>query len=136
MIMAENTVNDTNMPARSEQTRTPATRERSRFLSPAVDIYEEAQGLVVVADVPGLTKGDLDISVEDNVLTIHGNMASKREANVISEEFELVDYFRQFTLSDRVDTSQISATLDQGVLTLKLPKAEHAKPKRIAIKTH
>jgi len=133
--MAENTVNSGNVPARSEQTLTPATRERSRFLSPAVDIYEEAEGLVVVADVPGLTRDDLDINVEDKVLTLHGKMAAKSEASLISEEFELVDYFRQFTLSDRVDTSKISATLDQGVLTLKLPKVEHAKPKRIEIKT-
>jgi HSP20 family protein len=132
--MAENTVTRNKMPARAERDRMPATRETSRYLSPAVDIYEDKEGLVVVADVPGLERGDLDISVEDNVLTIHGRLERRQPEHLLLQEFVLSDYFRQFTLGDKVDRDHITATLEQGVLTLKLPQAEHAKPRRIAVK--
>jgi HSP20 family molecular chaperone IbpA len=133
--MAEKTINDASIPARSESARTPTTREQTRFLAPAVDIYEDADGLVVVADVPGLKRNDLEIKVENGVLTIHGSMSRKRTGTPIAEEFELCDYFREFTLSDKVDHERITATYERGVLTLKLPKAEHAKPRRIEIKS-
>jgi len=131
--MAEKTVNTGKVPARFEGAQTPATRERSRYLVPAVDIYETSEGLTVVADVPGVSKDDLQINVEDNVLTIQGRITRARHENLVTEEFELLDYFRQFTLGDKVDQSRIEASLEKGVLTLKLPKAEHAMPKRIKI---
>lgn len=132
--MAENTVSKRDLPVRDDDERMPATRQRSMYLSPAVDIYEDEDGLVVVADVPGLTREDLDISVEDNLLTIHGRMSRREPETALVREFALHDYFRQFTLGDRVDRDGIEATLDHGVLTLKLPHAEHAKPRRIAVK--
>lgn len=132
--MAENTIIQGNLPVRDEDERLPATRQRSLHLTPAVDIYEDKDGLVVVADVPGLKRDDLDISVEDNVLTIHGRMSSGEPENLLAREYALHDYFRQFTLGDRVDREKINASLEHGVLTLKLPHAEHAKPRRIAVK--
>jgi HSP20 family molecular chaperone IbpA len=132
--MAEKMLNKSNVPARAGETETPATRESSRFLSPAIDIYETQEGLVVVADVPGLKKEDLDIEVENGVLTIHGKMSWRGEGEPLTQEFALYDYFRQFTLSDAVDQDRIVATLEKGVLKLTLPKMEHAKPRRIEIK--
>jgi len=131
--MAENTVNKGNLPVTDQGDRMPATREASRYLAPAVDIYEAGDQLVVVADVPGLQKDDLDISVENDILTIHGRMSRPQSATLVSREFALYDYFRQFTLGDKVDRDRIAAVLEQGVLTLKLPFAEHAKPKRIKV---
>ncbi|MEZ4388022.1 MAG: Hsp20/alpha crystallin family protein [Candidatus Krumholzibacteriia bacterium] len=132
--MAENTVTRGNLPVHDEGEQRPATRQRSLFLTPAVDIYESKDGLVVVADVPGLKREDLDITVEENVLTIHGRMSREEPEPLQAREYTLHDYFRQFTLGDRVDRDKIHATLEHGVLTLKLPHAEHAKPKRIAVK--
>jgi HSP20 family molecular chaperone IbpA len=104
-------------------------------MSPAVDIYETKDGLTVVADVPGVSKEGLDINVDDRILTIHASVSLPKREGVIAEEFGMMNYFRQFRLSDEVDQFRIEATLDQGVLTLNLPKAEHAKPKRIEVKT-
>jgi HSP20 family protein len=131
--MAENTVTKGKRPLPDDE-RLPATRQRSRFLSPAVDIYEADDALMVVADVPGLERDDLDISVEDRLLTIHGRLRREEPENLLAREFALHDYFRQFTLGDRVDRDRIEASLEQGVLTLRLPHAEHAKPRRIAVK--
>jgi len=109
------------------------TREQERFVRPPVDIYEGAEGLTVVADLPGVSRDGLDIEVKDNVLTIQGRIRQPNAASPIYREFELFSYFRQFELSDSVDVGKISADLKNGVLTLQLPKAEQAKPKRIEV---
>jgi HSP20 family molecular chaperone IbpA len=131
--MTENTVSKGKVPARTDS-ELPATRESELYMSPAVDIFETANGLTVVADVPGVAKGGLDINVDDKILTIRGSVALPKREGMISEEFGMTNYFRQFRLSDEVDQSKIKASLDQGVLTLDLPKAEHAKPRRIEVK--
>jgi HSP20 family protein len=99
-----------------------------------VDIYENQDGLVVMADLPGVPKNNLDVRVENNVLTIQGRPADKSPGEQVYREYELVNFFRQFELSDRVDQAKISAELKHGVLTLHLPRAEEAKPKKIDIK--
>lgn len=131
--MTEHTVSQGKVPARSDS-ELPATRESDLYMTPAVDIFETEDGLTVVADVPGVTKKDLDINVEDKILTIRGMVSRPKRSDMIVEEFGLMNYFRQFRLSDEVDQSKIHASLDQGVLTLRLPKAERAKPKRIEVK--
>lgn len=132
--MTENTVSKGKVPARSEN-ELPATRESELYMSPAVDIFETADGLTVLADVPGVTKDGLDINVDDKILTIRGSVARPRREGVISEEFGMMNYFRQFRLSDEVDQTKINASLDKGVLTLTLPKAEQARPRRIEVKS-
>lgn len=109
------------------------TRTRERFVSPPVDIYEVPDGLVVMADVPGVTSEHLDVRVDNHVLTIRGQAVRAHAAELIYREYELVHYFRQFELSDKVDESKIEADLKHGVLTLTLPKAEEAKPRKIAV---
>jgi len=131
--MTETTVLKNKVPARTDR-ELPATRESELNMAPAVDIYETKDGLTVLADVPGVSKSGLEISVDDRILTIRGTLSPSRREGVISEEFGMMNYFRQFRLSDEVDQSRIKASLDQGVLTLHLPKAEHAKPRRIEVK--
>jgi len=130
--MAEKTV------ATRSQPRTPPSREKTRsqeqYVTPPVDIYETAEGLVVKADLPGVAKENLDVRVENNLLTIRGKSAHVAPGEPIYREYELVNFFRQFELNERVDQAKISADLKHGVLTLQLAKAEEAKPRKIDVK--
>jgi HSP20 family molecular chaperone IbpA len=130
--MAEKTV------ANRSRAQTPPSREETRsderYVTPPVDIYETAEGLVVKADLPGVAKDGLDVRVENNLLTIRGKAAHAAPGDPIYREYGLINFFRQFELNDRVDQQRISAELKHGVLTLNLPKAEEAKPRRIEVK--
>jgi len=130
--MAERTV-----AARSQTATAPKKEEhrsQERYVTPAVDIYETGDGLVVKADLPGVAKENLDIRVENNLLTIRGAAAHVAPGDPIYREYGLANFYRQFELTDRVDQSKISAALQHGVLTLNLPKAEEAKPRKIEVK--
>ena len=130
--MAEQTV------ATRSQQRTPPSREETRsqerYVTPPVDIYETGEGLVVKADLPGVAKENLEVRVENNLLTIRGKSAHVAPGEPIYREYELANFFRQFELNERVDQAKISADLKFGVLTLNLPKAEEAKPRTIDVK--
>ena len=131
--MAERTV------AANPQEKSPAGREETRsqeqYITPPVDIYETAEGLVVTADLPGVAKEALDVRVENHLLTIRGKTAHIASSEPVYREYGLVNFFRQFELNERVDTSKIAAELKHGVLTLTLPKAEEAKPRKIEVRT-
>jgi HSP20 family molecular chaperone IbpA len=133
MIMAEKTV-----PAKAQERTTSApreeTRSQERYVTPPVDIYENGDGLVVKADLPGVAKENLDVRVENGLLTIQTRPARANSGAPIYREYELANFFRQFELSDKVDQQKISADLKHGVLTLKLPRAEEVKPKQIDVK--
>jgi len=105
-----------------------------RYIVPPVDIYETDEGLAMVFDVPGVTTEDIDVRVAEGILTIKAGVSLPRRKSPLFEEFTLPGYFRQFQLSDEMDDEKISANLKNGVLTLKLPKSEKAKPKRIDVK--
>jgi len=113
-----------------------ATREESRYLVPAVDIYETSEGLVVVADLPGVDKDGVSVRVENGILTIQGKSAWKPLGTAFLEEFGLMDYFRQFELPGEVDQGKIGGEFKNGVLTIRLPKAEKAKPISIQVKVN
>lgn len=129
--MAEKTVAtaDVQKPATTE-----STRNQERYMAPPVDIYETRDGLVVLADLPGVSKDALDVRVDNNVLTIRGRADHSRPTDETYREYELVNFFRQFELSDKVDQQRITADLKHGVLTLTLPKAEEAKPRQIEVR--
>jgi len=130
--MAEKTV-----AARTQEKAPPSredTRSQERYVSPPVDIYETKNGLVVTADLPGVAKEGLDIRVENNLLTIRGKAAHAAPGDPIYREYGLVNFFRQFELNERVDQNKIFAELKHGVLTLSLPKAEEAKPRKIEVR--
>lgn len=130
--MAEKTV--ASRPRQQQALTTEVTRSPERYLAPPVDIYETPDGLVVMADLPGVAKDGVDVRVENGVLTLHGRASDVSPGDTIYREFELVNFYRQFELSDKVDQTKISADLKHGVLTLRLPKAEEAKPRRVEVK--
>jgi HSP20 family protein len=130
--MAERTV-----ATRERETATPnreETRSQERYVTPPVDIYENQDGLVVKADLPGVAKDGLDVRVENNLLTIRGKAQHIAPGDSVYREYGLLNFFRQFELNERVDQEKISAELKHGVLTLHLPKAEEAKPRKIDVR--
>ncbi len=129
--MAEQTVPETKKETpmiTREITRNPET-----FVSPLVDIYETSEHLVVVADLPGVEKDGVNVKVENGLLTIEGKVGSSELQTRTIEEFELVNFFRQFELSDVIDQEKIEAELKHGVLTVSLPKSEKQKPRKIKV---
>jgi HSP20 family molecular chaperone IbpA len=111
------------------------TRDRPAFV-PRADIYETDDQIVVVADMPGVDENTVDITLENNVLTINGFVepAPVEGYNLAYAEYRVGDYQRAFTLSDQIDREGIEATVKDGVLRLHLPKITEARIKKIAIK--
>lgn len=112
-----------------EPTRNVAVR------TPATDIYETEQGIVVVADMPGVTEKGLDVTLENNVLTLVGRAEwtdpEGREA--LHREFGPAEYRRTFTLAEDLDRENITARIKAGRLQVTLPKAAKAQPRRITV---
>jgi HSP20 family molecular chaperone IbpA len=113
---------------------TEGTRNQERNVAPPVDIYETPDGLVVMADLPGVAQDDLDVRVDNNILTIRGISRHAAPGEPVHREYELINFFRQFELGERIDQGKISAELKHGVLTLNLPKAEEAKARKIEVR--
>jgi HSP20 family molecular chaperone IbpA len=109
------------------------TRQPERYAVPPVDIYEEQDRLVVMADLPGVTKDTLSVQVEQGILTIEGRVGRDTPGQLLRREFTLVPFFRQFRITEAIDTTNIRAGIRNGVLRLDLPKAEEAKPRRIPV---
>jgi HSP20 family protein len=128
--MAEKTV-----PVTQEQETKPMenTRSNERYYAPPVDIYELEDKLVVLADMPGASKDEISIDVENNVLTLDAKSRVESPGNAVYQEFEFVNFHRQFELSEQFDVEKINADYTNGVLAINLPKAEKAKPKRIEV---
>lgn len=103
---------------------------------PPVDIHEEPDRIVLRAEIPGVRSDDIDVSVEDNTITLRGE---KKQENVVDSEnaYRLERYYgtfsRSFVLSTKIDPEQIKATCKDGVLEVVVPKAEEVKPKKIKI---
>ena len=110
------------------------TRAGACFV-PRADIYETNEGIVVLADMPGVDEESIDITLEQNVLTINGYVASQRpeDYSLAYAEYRVGDYQRRFTVSDQIDKDNIGATMKDGVLRLHLPKAEPST-KKISVK--
>jgi HSP20 family protein len=105
--------------------------------APPVDIFERQDQLVIRAEVPGIQKSDLDVRIENGVLTLHGER--KQEADVAEGNAHLMErsygsFTRSFSLPTTVDAAKIAATYKDGVLEVTVPKAETAKSKRVEIK--
>ena len=109
------------------------TRSNERFIRPAVNIIETEEGLFVTADLPGATKESIDVNVEKGVLTISAPASHNMTGTPVYREFELGSYFRQFTIPETLDHGKAKADFANGILTLRIPKAEIAKPRRIEV---
>lgn len=107
-----------------------------RVFVPRVDIYETNDDIVMIADMPGVDPGSVDISLEKNVLTINGRVEPEQahSFSLVYGEYETGGYQRSFTLTPKIDWDQVEATVENGVLHLRLPKAAEAKAKKITVK--
>ena len=107
----------------------------ARFFVPTTDIFETEQALSLIVEMPGVDKSKVDVSVEDGVLTIQGQIDfSKYEGmQPIYTEYNIGHYRRSFSLSNKIAQDKIAAEMQDGVLTLVLPKAVEAKPRRISV---
>lgn len=109
------------------------TRENLLFI-PEVDIFENSNAITLRADLPGVKKEQLTIDVHDGILTLSAGVDPIADNHhLIYREYDVGGYSRKFTLGERIDQTKIKATIDNGVLTLVLPKAESAKPRKIEI---
>ena len=116
---------------KKDETTIPA-----RVFVPTTDIFETEEALTVVMEMPGVDKANIDIGIENDVLTVDGRIdfSKYEKLQPVYSEYNIGHYRRRFTLSpSRVDQGRIKAEMKDGVLTLTLPKAEQAKPRRISI---
>jgi HSP20 family protein len=104
--------------------------------APPVDIYEDEHNIAVKMEVPGIDEKDIDVRIENNTLTVHGERKIEKEEK--EENFRRVErkygsFSRSFTLPSSVDTGQVNANYDRGVLKISLAKKAEAKPKQIKV---
>ncbi len=117
-----------------KEPRTDQNRTTTEYVSPAVNISETQDGYVLQAEMPGVNKEGLEITLEGNEIIIVGHRRPDRPAGqALFVESYHADFRRVFELDPAIDTSKISAHMDQGVLTLTLPKSEKVKPRKIKV---
>ena len=108
---------------------------RQHTRTPAVNIHETGEAIIVVADMPGVSEAGTDITIDQGVLTIRGTI--KPEAhdgfNLLHQEYVSADFERSFTVPNEIDTAQVSAQVKHGVVRVLLPKAKAAQPRRITV---
>ncbi len=108
--------------------------QRNEFVAPEVNIFETKDGYVLEAEMPGVNKEGLEITLEGTEITIVGHRHNQpMPGSPLFRESQEWDYRRVFDLDPAIDTSKIAARMDQGVLTLTLPKSEQVKPRRITV---
>ena len=119
--------------------REVATKEEKtvpgRFFVPHTDVYETEDALTVVMEMPGVDRKDVEIELKDDVLRVEGKIDFAKYGGMepVYTEYNVGHFARSFALSDKVDQENIGAQLEDGVLTLTLPKVAEAKPRRIAL---
>lgn len=120
------------VPAAAEAQSQPAAPRR--YLSPRVNITETKDGYMLEAEMPGVNKSGLEISLEGNELTLVGRRAPEpHNLELVYRESSNADYRRMFELDPTIDSGRIEARIENGVLHLHLPKAEQVKPRRITV---
>jgi HSP20 family molecular chaperone IbpA len=124
-------------PKKEDSIYSRAEASERMLFKPPIDIYESEGGLVLLADLPGVTLDTLELQVQNNKLTLFGRVKKPvgDDAELRHCEYHEGDYLRSFILSDEVDYDRIKATLNNGVLKVVLPKAQKAEPRRIEVQT-
>jgi len=111
------------------------TTKNETYFAPHVDIFESDREVTVIADMPGVTPEGVELSLEDSILTIQGHRPPRTQpGRPILEEYEIGHYLRHFTVAETIDQEQIEASLADGVLRVRLPKAVPAQPRKIQVK--
>ncbi|PYL73104.1 MAG: heat-shock protein Hsp20 [Verrucomicrobia bacterium] len=108
--------------------------QSEQFITPSGSVVEAGDGYTLEVEMPGVNKDGLEISVENNEVTIFGRRSRPGvEGKLIHRESRPENYRRTFELDPSIDADKIGAKIDQGIITLTLPKAEHVKPRKIAV---
>lgn len=114
---------------------TPEATRCGLYFTPRVDIYENANEVVLLCDMPGAKPADVDVKFEKGELSLHATIHSRcPQGPMLREEYAVGDFCRTFAISPEIDPEKISAEYREGVLTVHLPKQEKAKPKQITVK--
>ena len=118
----------------TRETREADHNQAEQFISPPAGVTEIGDGYLLEIEMPGVKKDGLEISVENNELTIIGRRSvPAAEGTLIHRESRPENFRRAFEIDPSIDANKISAKIDQGLVTLTLPKAEHVKPRKIAV---
>ena len=119
------------------QDKQPATQHQPAPMVPPVDIVEDREGITLRADLPGVSREDLSIGIDGDTLTVEGTVRLGESASMeaVYAEVRVAQFKRSFVLGADLDSEKIEAAMKNGVLTLKLPKREQAKPRRIEVKS-
>lgn len=128
---------DRKVPANQNGEKTANGGKATPFLRPSVDVIEDAASITLLADMPGVPRDKLSIEMESDSLTIQGEVALDLPQDMQSNlaEVSVPHYRRVFTLSKELDVEKASAELNNGVLKLHIPKAQHAQPRKIPVNT-
>jgi len=119
---------------REVDTSREATKPTRAFV-PSADIYESENTLTVVLEMPGVSKENVEVNVDDGVLTVEGRIEFSKYERLqpVYSEYNVGPYRRSFQISNQIDHSKIAAQMRDGIMTLELPKVETAKPRRIQV---
>ena len=118
----------------TRETRDGDRAQTEQFIAPPASVTESAEGYMLEIEMPGVKKDGLDISVENNELNVIGRRSLPAvEGALIHHESRPENFRRKFEIDPSIDAEKISAKIDQGLVTLTLPKAEHVKPRKITI---
>ena len=117
------------------ETQGELTQEGPYFM-PNIDILEDDDHIILLANMPGVDKNNIDIRVEDGQLLIQGKVTKEEIGEYVLSEYSTGDYYSNFALSATIDPSGIKASIKNGVLRVVLPKSDKSKPKKINIKSH
>ena len=111
------------------------TTRAEKYYVPAVNIYETEKDVTVIAEMPGVTLKGVEVSLEDDLLTIKGDMEREpmEKYRTLLQEYESGNYLRRFTVAETIDQKNISASMADGILTITLPKMAPAQPRKIEI---
>lgn len=111
-------------------------RENGKYVIPPVDITETEENFLLTADIPGVKKDDIEITIDNEMLELRGKVqkaADNLEKNIKYAEYKEYDFYRQFNIGNNINSEKVEAKVENGVLSLTLPKKEELKPKKIDI---
>jgi HSP20 family protein len=130
-------MNATRDVAKQESKSVQETREQERAILPAVDIFEDSAGITLQADMPGVSSERLNVQIDGESLSIEGQVEIPvpEQMNALYADIRSTRYQRSFALSSELDSDNVEASLKDGVLTLRIPRREAHKPRKIEVQT-